>query len=184
MDDVLIRFSGIKKAFGPKIVFNGLNLDVERGEFVALVPGAPLDGEVHVGAVRAVVVREDAERGLLDSTIVWWGGEFGRTPTTEGEAGRVHGRERDEAHLDPLDTRRGDRAGDEKELEHAIERAVVITQGRVIGGEDLPEVVTGQTGDGACHQSEHPDRRHQHHQVDQPNHEFGQALEQIAVARR
>ena len=31
-------------------------------------------------------------RGLLDDTIVWWGGEFGRTPTAEGGAmdGRDH----------------------------------------------------------------------------------------------
>ncbi len=35
-----------------------------------------------------------AERGLLDSTIVWWGGEFGRTPQVQWEApwngGRSH----------------------------------------------------------------------------------------------
>jgi len=29
-------------------------------------------------------------RGLLDSTLVIWGGEFGRTPTSEGSAGRDH----------------------------------------------------------------------------------------------
>jgi uncharacterized protein (DUF1501 family) len=35
-----------------------------------------------------------AERGLLDKTIVWWGGEFGRTPKVMWEApwngGRGH----------------------------------------------------------------------------------------------
>ncbi len=35
-----------------------------------------------------------SERGLLDSTIVWWGGEFGRTPQVQWEApwngGRSH----------------------------------------------------------------------------------------------
>jgi phospholipid/cholesterol/gamma-HCH transport system ATP-binding protein len=40
MGDVLIRFSGIKKAFGPKIVFNGLNLDVERGTVLTVVGGS------------------------------------------------------------------------------------------------------------------------------------------------
>ncbi len=30
------------------------------------------------------------ERGLLDDTLVWWGGEFGRTPTVEGSNGRDH----------------------------------------------------------------------------------------------
>ncbi|MGE5191298.1 MAG: DUF1501 domain-containing protein [Deltaproteobacteria bacterium] len=29
-------------------------------------------------------------RGLLDDTLVWWGGEFGRTPTAEGNNGRDH----------------------------------------------------------------------------------------------
>ena len=29
-------------------------------------------------------------RGLLDETLVIWGGEFGRTPTTEGNNGRDH----------------------------------------------------------------------------------------------
>ncbi|MFT7643239.1 MAG: hypothetical protein ACI9G1_005004, partial [Pirellulaceae bacterium] len=29
-------------------------------------------------------------RGLLDETLVIWGGEFGRTPTLEGNSGRDH----------------------------------------------------------------------------------------------
>jgi uncharacterized protein (DUF1501 family) len=29
-------------------------------------------------------------RGLLDETLVIWGGEFGRTPTAEGAKGRDH----------------------------------------------------------------------------------------------
>ncbi len=29
-------------------------------------------------------------RGLLDSTLVWWGGEFGRTPGAQGRDGRDH----------------------------------------------------------------------------------------------
>ncbi len=29
-------------------------------------------------------------RGLLDDTLVWWGGEFGRTPTSQGKDGRDH----------------------------------------------------------------------------------------------
>jgi hypothetical protein len=29
-------------------------------------------------------------RGLLDDTLIWWGGEFGRTPTAEGPNGRDH----------------------------------------------------------------------------------------------
>jgi uncharacterized protein (DUF1501 family) len=29
-------------------------------------------------------------RGLLEDTLVWWGGEFGRTPFSEGKDGRDH----------------------------------------------------------------------------------------------
>ena len=29
-------------------------------------------------------------RGMLEDTLVWWGGEFGRTPTSEGGNGRDH----------------------------------------------------------------------------------------------
>ena len=37
----------------------------------------------------AALLRDLRERGLLDSTLVIWGGEFGRTPTTQ-RAGRVY----------------------------------------------------------------------------------------------
>ena len=42
----------------------------------------------------ATLLRDLSDRGLLDSTIVWWGGEFGRTPRVQWEApwngGRGH----------------------------------------------------------------------------------------------
>jgi len=42
----------------------------------------------------ATLLRDLSDRGLLDSTIVWWGGEFGRTPKVSWEApwngGRNH----------------------------------------------------------------------------------------------
>ena len=42
----------------------------------------------------ATLLQDLADRGLLDSTIVWWGGEFGRTPKVQWEApwngGRNH----------------------------------------------------------------------------------------------
>ncbi len=31
-----------------------------------------------------------AQRGLLEDTLVWWGGEFGRTPFSQGKDGRDH----------------------------------------------------------------------------------------------
>lgn len=42
----------------------------------------------------ATLLQDLSDRGLLDSTIVWWGGEFGRTPRVQWEApwngGRSH----------------------------------------------------------------------------------------------
>jgi hypothetical protein len=38
----------------------------------------------------AGLLKDLKERGLLDDTIVVWGGEFGRTPTAEGTDGREH----------------------------------------------------------------------------------------------
>ena len=38
----------------------------------------------------AALLEDLKQRGLLDETLVLWGGEFGRTPTTEGDNGRDH----------------------------------------------------------------------------------------------
>jgi hypothetical protein len=38
----------------------------------------------------AALLQDLKQRGLLDDTLVVWGGEFGRTPTTEGASGRDH----------------------------------------------------------------------------------------------
>ena len=38
----------------------------------------------------AGLLRDLESRGLLDDTLVLWGGEFGRTPTVEGSDGRDH----------------------------------------------------------------------------------------------
>lgn len=38
----------------------------------------------------AALLKDLRERGLLDETLVVWGGEFGRTPNTEGGKGRDH----------------------------------------------------------------------------------------------
>ena len=38
----------------------------------------------------AGLLRDLKGRGLLDDTLVWWGGEFGRTPTAQGADGRDH----------------------------------------------------------------------------------------------
>jgi hypothetical protein len=38
----------------------------------------------------AALLTDLKERGLLEDTIVWWGGEFGRTPFAQGKDGRDH----------------------------------------------------------------------------------------------
>jgi len=38
----------------------------------------------------AALLTDLKQRGMLDDTLVIWGGEFGRTPTTEGSDGRDH----------------------------------------------------------------------------------------------
>jgi len=38
----------------------------------------------------AALLQDLKQQGLLDDTLVVWGGEFGRTPTTEGKDGRDH----------------------------------------------------------------------------------------------
>ncbi|HMF14021.1 MAG TPA: DUF1501 domain-containing protein, partial [Gemmataceae bacterium] len=40
----------------------------------------------------AALIRDLKQRGLLDSTIVLWSGEFGRLPITQGGSGRDHNR--------------------------------------------------------------------------------------------
>jgi uncharacterized protein (DUF1501 family) len=38
----------------------------------------------------AALLADLQERGLMDDTLVVWGGEFGRTPTAQGDDGRDH----------------------------------------------------------------------------------------------
>ena len=38
----------------------------------------------------AALIQDLKRRGLLDETLVVWGGEFGRAPTSEGKKGRDH----------------------------------------------------------------------------------------------
>ena len=38
----------------------------------------------------AGLIRDLKQRGLLEETLVLWGGEFGRTPTAQGKDGRDH----------------------------------------------------------------------------------------------
>src|SRR5262249_41028850 len=79
---------------------------VERGvRFVQLISGSgdskdwDHHDDSHAGTLRqakkvdrpiAALLQDLAQRGLLDSTLVVWSGEFGRTPTSQSQAGRDH----------------------------------------------------------------------------------------------
>lgn len=73
----------------PYVTINFEGWDTHKGNFQAMQRKLP---ELDKGF--ATLLQDLAERGLLDSTIVWWGGEFGRTPKIAWEApwngGRHH----------------------------------------------------------------------------------------------
>src|SRR5690606_10804793 len=51
------------------------------------------DHSLHASATDkpvAALLADLADRGLLEDTLVWWGGEFGRNPFTQGADGRDH----------------------------------------------------------------------------------------------
>ena len=73
----------------PYITINYRGWDTHKQHFQAMRRKLP---EMDKGF--ATLLQDLSERGLLDSTIVWWSGEFGRTPKVQWEApwngGRGH----------------------------------------------------------------------------------------------
>jgi uncharacterized protein (DUF1501 family) len=73
----------------PYVTINYKGWDTHKDHFGIMARRAP---ELDQGL--ATLLADLSERGLLDSTIVYWGGEFGRTPRVEWEApwngGRGH----------------------------------------------------------------------------------------------
>jgi hypothetical protein len=73
----------------PYVTINYQGWDTHQQHFQAMRRKLP---ELDRGM--ATLLEDLAERGLLDSTIVWWGGEFGRTPRVQWEppwnGGRNH----------------------------------------------------------------------------------------------
>jgi hypothetical protein len=71
------------------ITINSKGWDTHKQHFQTMRRRLP---EVDQGM--AALLQDLADRGLLDSTIVWWSGEFGRTPKVQWEApwngGRGH----------------------------------------------------------------------------------------------
>jgi len=73
----------------PYITINSERWDTHKQHFQAMRGQLP-----QVDRGMATLLQDLSDRGLLDSTIVWWGGEFGRTPKIQWEppwsGGRGH----------------------------------------------------------------------------------------------
>ncbi|MCK5174863.1 MAG: DUF1501 domain-containing protein, partial [Planctomycetes bacterium] len=73
----------------PYVTINYRGWDTHKDNFGAMRQNLP---QMDNGF--ATLLQDLSDRGLLDSTIVWWGGEFGRTPKIGWEApwngGRSH----------------------------------------------------------------------------------------------
>jgi uncharacterized protein (DUF1501 family) len=67
------------------VVVNHTNWDQHSGLFAGHAKNAAA-----VDRPIAGLLQDLKHRGLLDDTLVIWGGEFGRTPNTEGKDGRDH----------------------------------------------------------------------------------------------
>jgi len=71
------------------VTINSRGWDTHSGHFAAMRRRLP-----QVDAGMSTLLKELSERGLLDSTIVWWSGEFGRTPKVDWQppwdGGRHH----------------------------------------------------------------------------------------------
>jgi hypothetical protein len=73
----------------PYITINYQGWDTHRQHFQLMRQRLP-----QMDRGMATLLQDLSERGLLDSTIIWWSGEFGRTPKVQWEApwngGRGH----------------------------------------------------------------------------------------------
>ena len=73
----------------PYITINYKGWDTHKSHFETMRQKLP---EMDKGF--AALLQDLSDRGLLDSTIIWWGGEFGRTPRVQWESpwngGRSH----------------------------------------------------------------------------------------------
>ncbi len=105
--DINLEPQSIRAEYGKSHFANGCLMArrlVERGvRFVQVYYGNGQPWDTHsnhndatvklaadIDRPMAALLRDLKRRGMLEDTLVVWGGEFGRTPTTEGSNGRDH----------------------------------------------------------------------------------------------
>ncbi len=66
------------------------NLGHDRWDQHANLKGGHTDNAMAVDQPIAALMKDLKRRGMLDSTLIIWGGEFGRTPMAQGSDGRDH----------------------------------------------------------------------------------------------
>ena len=66
------------------------NLGHDRWDQHANLKGGHTDNALAVDQPIAALMKDLKHRGMLDSTLIIWGGEFGRTPMAQGSDGRDH----------------------------------------------------------------------------------------------
>ncbi|MGH7297527.1 MAG: ABC transporter ATP-binding protein [Polyangiaceae bacterium] len=69
MGEPIVRFRGVKKAFGPKVIFAGLTLDLFRGETITVM-GASGSGKSVMLKMLIGLLRPDAGETLFDGDDV------------------------------------------------------------------------------------------------------------------
>jgi phospholipid/cholesterol/gamma-HCH transport system ATP-binding protein len=74
VNEPLIRFSGVRKAFGPKVVYQGLDLEIHRGEALTLVGGSGVGKSVMLKLLIGLL-RADAGSIVFDGSEVTRMGE-------------------------------------------------------------------------------------------------------------
>ena len=65
MSDTKIKISGLKKAFGKKVVLDGLDLDIRKGESLVVIGGSGTGKSVLIKCIQGLL-QPDARSILID----------------------------------------------------------------------------------------------------------------------
>jgi hypothetical protein len=99
LDDPLIRVFGANCLLARRLIERGVRFVqvYVRSQFwdqhVRIIPELPVACR-RTDQPSAALVKDLKQRGLLDTTIVHWGGEMGRTPVIQAQASNINNRDR------------------------------------------------------------------------------------------